>query len=116
MAERGSSLSGLSQFRRRADRAGAADPDLELCGARAGPAGDGAAAPIDKTTNEIWEHSIAINLTAPFQYLRAAVPAMVSTVKTICPPSNAWMQSVVPLNGIGVHFKFSLAATSSTNK
>jgi len=39
-------------------------------------AGDGAAAPIDKTTNEVWEHSIAINLTAPFQYLRAAVPAM----------------------------------------
>ena len=39
-------------------------------------AGDGSAAPIDKTTNEAWEHSIAINLTAPFQYLRAAVPAM----------------------------------------
>jgi NAD(P)-dependent dehydrogenase (short-subunit alcohol dehydrogenase family) len=39
-------------------------------------AGDGTAAPVDKTTNEIWEHSIAINLTAPFQYLRAAVPAM----------------------------------------
>jgi short-subunit dehydrogenase len=39
-------------------------------------AGDGSAAPIDKTTNEVWEHSIAINLTAPFQYLRAAVPAM----------------------------------------
>jgi NAD(P)-dependent dehydrogenase (short-subunit alcohol dehydrogenase family) len=39
-------------------------------------AGDGSAAPIDKTSDEVWEHSIAINLTAPFQYLRAAVPAM----------------------------------------
>jgi len=39
-------------------------------------AGDGSAAPIDKTTDEVWEHSIAINLTAPFQYLRAAVPTM----------------------------------------
>lgn len=39
-------------------------------------AGDGSAAPIEKTTDDIWDHSIAINLTAPFQYLRAAVPAM----------------------------------------
>ena len=39
-------------------------------------AGDGSAAPIEKTTDAIWDHSIAINLTAPFQYLRAAVPAM----------------------------------------
>ena len=39
-------------------------------------AGDGSAAPIEKTTDSIWNHSIAINLTAPFQYLRAAVPAM----------------------------------------
>ncbi len=39
-------------------------------------AGDGSAAPIDKTSDEVWQHSIAINLTAPFQYLRAAVPAM----------------------------------------
>lgn len=39
-------------------------------------AGDGSAAPIEKTTDAIWNHSIAINLTAPFQYLRAAVPAM----------------------------------------
>ena len=39
-------------------------------------AGDGAAAPIEKTTNEIWENSIALNLTAPFQYIRATVPLM----------------------------------------
>ncbi|MCX6453469.1 MAG: SDR family NAD(P)-dependent oxidoreductase, partial [Actinobacteria bacterium] len=39
-------------------------------------AGDGSAVPIEKTTDAIWNHSIAINLTAPFQYLRAAVPAM----------------------------------------
>lgn len=39
-------------------------------------AGDGSAAPIEKTTDEIWDKSIAINLTAPFHYLRAAVPTM----------------------------------------
>ncbi len=39
-------------------------------------AGDGSAAPIENTTNKIWEDSIAINLTAPFQYLRACVPTM----------------------------------------
>ena len=49
---------------------------FELNGRRALSESGGAAAPIDKTTNEVWEHSIAINLTAPFQYLRAAVPAM----------------------------------------
>jgi NAD(P)-dependent dehydrogenase (short-subunit alcohol dehydrogenase family) len=39
-------------------------------------AGDGTSAPIERTSNEIWEQSLAINLTAPFQYIRAAVPTM----------------------------------------
>tara|TARA_B110000503_G_scaffold78039_2_gene120060 strand:+ start:5615 stop:6439 length:825 start_codon:yes stop_codon:yes gene_type:complete len=39
-------------------------------------AGDGSAAPIEKTSDADWERTMAINLTAPFRYLRAAVPAM----------------------------------------
>ena len=39
-------------------------------------AGDGTSAPLEKTSDEIWEHSLSINLTAPFRYLRAVVPAM----------------------------------------
>jgi NAD(P)-dependent dehydrogenase (short-subunit alcohol dehydrogenase family) len=39
-------------------------------------AGDGTSAPIERTSNEIWDQSLAINLTAPFQYIRAAVPTM----------------------------------------
>lgn len=40
-------------------------------------AGTGAAAPLAETTDEHWQHAIALNLTAPFRCLRRAVPGMV---------------------------------------
>ncbi|MBO0875045.1 MAG: SDR family NAD(P)-dependent oxidoreductase, partial [Pseudonocardia sp.] len=41
-------------------------------------AGVGSSAPIARTTDEQWRDAIEVNLTAPFRFLRAAVPAMVS--------------------------------------
>jgi NAD(P)-dependent dehydrogenase (short-subunit alcohol dehydrogenase family) len=39
-------------------------------------AGAGAAAPLERTTDEIWEAQLAVNLTAPFRCLRRALPPM----------------------------------------
>ena len=39
-------------------------------------AGDGVSAPLDKTTDEVWDQTIALNATAPFKFMRAAIPVM----------------------------------------
>ncbi len=39
-------------------------------------AGDGVSLPLDKTTDEVWDRMIALNATAPFKFMRAAIPAM----------------------------------------
>ncbi|MEI7697298.1 MAG: SDR family oxidoreductase [Actinomycetes bacterium] len=39
-------------------------------------AGDGISAPIDKTTDQMWDHMLELNLSAPFKFIRAAVPHM----------------------------------------
>jgi NAD(P)-dependent dehydrogenase (short-subunit alcohol dehydrogenase family) len=39
-------------------------------------AGAGASAPIERITDEDWEHILALNLTAPFRCLRRAIPGM----------------------------------------
>ena len=39
-------------------------------------AGDGVSAPLDKTTDEIWDQMIALNATVPFKFMRAALPVM----------------------------------------
>ena len=39
-------------------------------------AGDGVSAPIDKTTDEVWDQMIALNASAPFKFIRAVIPAM----------------------------------------
>jgi NAD(P)-dependent dehydrogenase (short-subunit alcohol dehydrogenase family) len=41
-------------------------------------AGAAASAPLARTTDEIWQRQLDINLTAPFRCTRRAVPAMVS--------------------------------------
>ncbi|WP_245645455.1 SDR family NAD(P)-dependent oxidoreductase [Pseudonocardia acaciae] len=40
-------------------------------------AGVGTSAPVARTTDEQWRDAIEVNLTAPFRFLRRAVPAMV---------------------------------------
>ncbi len=39
-------------------------------------AGDGVSVPLEKTTDEVWDQMIALNATAPFKFIRAAIPAM----------------------------------------
>ncbi len=39
-------------------------------------AGDGASAPLEQSSDEFWDHMIALNATAPFKFIRAAIPAM----------------------------------------
>ena len=39
-------------------------------------AGTGFSAPFARTTDEDWQHMLDLNLTAPFRFLRRAVPAM----------------------------------------
>lgn len=39
-------------------------------------AGDGVSVPLDKTTDATWNQMIDLNLTAPFKFMRAAVPVM----------------------------------------
>ncbi len=39
-------------------------------------AGDGVSLPLDKTTDEVWDRMIALNATAPFKFMRAAIPTM----------------------------------------
>ncbi len=39
-------------------------------------AGDGASAPLEKSSDEFWDHMIALNATAPFKFIRAVIPAM----------------------------------------
>jgi NAD(P)-dependent dehydrogenase (short-subunit alcohol dehydrogenase family) len=39
-------------------------------------AGAGVSAPLARTTDEDWQHMLDLNLTAPFRFLRRAVPAM----------------------------------------
>ncbi|TQL98828.1 short-subunit dehydrogenase [Actinoallomurus bryophytorum] len=39
-------------------------------------AGTGVSAPLARTTDEDWQHMLDLNLTAPFRFLRRAVPAM----------------------------------------
>jgi len=39
-------------------------------------AGDGVSLPLDKTSDEVWDRMIALNATAPFKFMRAAIPAM----------------------------------------
>lgn len=39
-------------------------------------AGAGASAPLERTTDAIWEQQLAVNLTAPFRCLRRALPPM----------------------------------------
>lgn len=39
-------------------------------------AGEGVAAPIAKTDDALWDRTLELNLTAPFRFLRAAVPVM----------------------------------------
>jgi NAD(P)-dependent dehydrogenase (short-subunit alcohol dehydrogenase family) len=41
-------------------------------------AGSGGAAPLVETTDELWARMIELNLTAPFRFLRRAVPGMVA--------------------------------------
>jgi NAD(P)-dependent dehydrogenase (short-subunit alcohol dehydrogenase family) len=41
-------------------------------------AGDGVSLPIEKTTDSIWNHMIELNLSAPFKFIRAVIPAMKS--------------------------------------
>ena len=41
-------------------------------------AGDGISAPLDKTTDQMWDHMLNLNLSAPFKFIRAAVPHMKS--------------------------------------
>jgi NAD(P)-dependent dehydrogenase (short-subunit alcohol dehydrogenase family) len=41
-------------------------------------AGAAASAPLARTTDEIWQRQLDVNLTAPFRCTRRAVPAMVS--------------------------------------
>jgi NAD(P)-dependent dehydrogenase (short-subunit alcohol dehydrogenase family) len=40
-------------------------------------AGSGVSAPLARTTDELWESMLALNLTAPFRCIRRAVPDMV---------------------------------------
>ena len=39
-------------------------------------AGDGVASPLDKTSDQVWDRMLALNVTAPFKFMRAAIPAM----------------------------------------
>jgi len=39
-------------------------------------AGDGVSLPLDKTTDQVWDRMLALNVTAPFKFMRAAIPAM----------------------------------------
>ena len=39
-------------------------------------AGDGVSAPLDKTTDEVWDQMMALNASAPFKFMRAAIPVM----------------------------------------
>ena len=39
-------------------------------------AGEGEAAPIDQTTDAMWDRAMRLNAQAPFAFIRAAVPAM----------------------------------------
>ncbi len=39
-------------------------------------AGDGHGAPIETTTDEIWNQTLALNATAPFRFIRAVTPGM----------------------------------------
>jgi NAD(P)-dependent dehydrogenase (short-subunit alcohol dehydrogenase family) len=39
-------------------------------------AGDGVSIPLEKTSDQTWNHMIDLNLTAPFKFMRAAVPIM----------------------------------------
>jgi NAD(P)-dependent dehydrogenase (short-subunit alcohol dehydrogenase family) len=39
-------------------------------------AGAGASAKLTETTDELWEHQLALNLTAPFRCVRRALPSM----------------------------------------
>jgi NAD(P)-dependent dehydrogenase (short-subunit alcohol dehydrogenase family) len=41
-------------------------------------AGDGVSAPIEKTTDEVWDRMLALNASAPFRFMRAAIPVMKS--------------------------------------
>lgn len=40
-------------------------------------AGAGTSAPVAKTTDEQWQHMLDLNLTAPFRFMRRAIPGMV---------------------------------------
>ena len=44
-------------------------------------AGDGLSAPLDKTTDEIWDRMLNLNLTAPFKFMRAVLPHMKANKK-----------------------------------
>lgn len=39
-------------------------------------AGDAISVPLEKTSDETWNHMLDLNLTAPFKFMRAAIPAM----------------------------------------
>ncbi len=39
-------------------------------------AGDGISAPLEKTTDQMWDHMLDLNLSAPFKFMRAVVPHM----------------------------------------
>jgi len=39
-------------------------------------AGDAVSVPLEKTNDETWDHMLDLNLTAPFKFMRAAIPAM----------------------------------------
>ena len=41
-------------------------------------AGDAVSVPIEKTSDSVWSHMLDLNLTAPFKFIRAAIPAMKS--------------------------------------
>ncbi|CAB4609031.1 MAG: SDR family NAD(P)-dependent oxidoreductase [Actinobacteria bacterium] len=41
-------------------------------------AGDAVSLPIEKTSDSVWIHMLDLNLTAPFKFIRAALPAMKS--------------------------------------
>lgn len=41
-------------------------------------AGDGVSLPLEKTSDEVWNRMLELNLTAPFKFMRSAIPVMKS--------------------------------------
>jgi NAD(P)-dependent dehydrogenase (short-subunit alcohol dehydrogenase family) len=57
-------------------------------------AGTGVSAPLDRTSDEDWQRMLDLNLTAPFRFLRRAVPSMTT---------NGWGRVVVIASNAARH-------------